>query len=349
MVTDVSWTSNTADGALPNLASQAAYLIEVAARAPSVHNTQPWRFKVGERAIELYADASRQLREDPAGREMLISCGAALYGLRLGIRSLGYRPETDALGYRPDAGTFRPRARRRPLARVRLGQPAPMTPDERKLLHAVPHRQTYRGPFEPGSLPAGLLTCLQDDVRAEGATLAVIDTEAAYTKLAAILATWSRRRDLYPTSPAGIQSRAETAEWTRDVGSLARDGVPAHAFPATRGRESGRLPQRDFDVGRGWGLLPSGGPPAPVTAILVTSGDHEEDWLRTGQALQRLLLRAASQWVFANLQTEPLQAPDTRSLIQYSLALPGWPQLLLQLGVARTSHPTARRSAADLT
>ena len=109
------------------------------------------------------------------------------------------------------------------------------------------------------------------------------------------------------------------------------------------------MPQRDFDVGRGWGLLPSGGPPAPVTAILVTSGDHEEDWLRTGQALQRLLLRAASQWVFANLQTEPLHAPDTRSLIQYSLALPGWPQLLLQLGVARTSHPTARRLAADLT
>ena len=109
------------------------------------------------------------------------------------------------------------------------------------------------------------------------------------------------------------------------------------------------MPQRDFDVGRGWGLLPSGGPPAPVTAILVTSGDHEEDWLRTGQALQRLLLRAASQWVFANLQTEPLQAPDTRSLIQYSLALPGWPQMLLQFGVARTAHPTARRPAAELT
>jgi hypothetical protein len=109
------------------------------------------------------------------------------------------------------------------------------------------------------------------------------------------------------------------------------------------------LPQRDFDLGRGWGLLPSGGSPAPVTAILVTSGDHEEDWLRAGQALQRLLLRAASRWVFASLQTEPLQASTTRSLIQYSLALPGWPQMLLQLGMARTTHPTARRSAADLT
>ena len=341
-------TNSTTNHPVPNLAGQAAYLIEVAARAPSLNNTQPWRFEVGERAIELYADARRQLREDPAGRELLISCGAALYGLRLGIRSLGYQTEMDTLGYQPQAGSFPPRARQRPLARVRLGRSAPMTSEERKLLQAVPHRHTHRGPFEPGPLPAGLLTRLQDDVTAEGGTLVVIDTEAAYARLAAILATWRRRQDLYPTSPAGIQSRAETTQWTRDARSLARDGVPAHAYPAARGRETGRLPQRDFDLGRGWGLLPPGGSPAQVTAILMTSGDHEEDWLQAGQALQRLLLRAASQWVFANLQTEPLQAPATRSLIQYSLALPGWPQMLLQLGVARTTHPTARRPVSEL-
>src|SRR5215471_7244646 len=131
------------------LTGQSGYLIEVAARAPSVHNTQPWRFQVGERAIELYADARRQLHEDPAGREMLISCGAALYGLRLGIRSLGYLPEADALGYRPEAGPSARRARPRPLARIRLGRAAPMTPDERVRLQAVPRRHTHRGPFEP--------------------------------------------------------------------------------------------------------------------------------------------------------------------------------------------------------
>ena len=58
---------------------------------------------------------------------------------------------------------------------------------------------------------------------------------------------WSRRRDLYPASPAEIQSRAETARWTRDSRSGARDGVPAHAFPGTAGRETGRLPQRNVE------------------------------------------------------------------------------------------------------
>ena len=320
----------------PGLAEHAGYLIEVAGRAPSVHNTQPWRFEVGEQAIELYADTNRQLLEDPAGREMLISCGAALFGLRLGICSLGYRPEIELF---PGPA----------LARVRPGLPAPMTSDERKMLQAVPHRHTHRGPFEPGPLPAGLLARLREDVAAEGATLHVVETEPAYRKLTAILAAWSRVQDLHPTSRAGIQSRTETERWTRGAGSRARDGVPADAFPAGPGRQAGGLPQRDFDLGRGWGLLPTGGPAAPVTAILVTSGDHQDDWLVAGQALQRLLLRAASHWVFASLQTQPLQAPATRGLIQARLALPGWPQMLLQLGVARATHPTARRPPADLT
>ena len=79
------------------LTAQADYLIGVAARAPSLHNTQPWRFEVSDHAIELYADASRQLLVDPDGREMLISCGAALYGLRLAVRSLGRLPEVELL------------------------------------------------------------------------------------------------------------------------------------------------------------------------------------------------------------------------------------------------------------
>ena len=107
--------SKTAQDPGPDLAERAGYLIEVAARAPSVHNTQPWRFQVSEHVIELYPDTSRQLLEDPAGREMLISCGAALYGLRLGICSLGYRPEVEP---------FPEPSQRRLLARVRLGSAA---------------------------------------------------------------------------------------------------------------------------------------------------------------------------------------------------------------------------------
>ncbi|MGD0240253.1 MAG: hypothetical protein ABSB59_07985 [Streptosporangiaceae bacterium] len=329
-----------ASDAGPDLAEQAGYLVEVAGRAPSVHNTQPWRFAVTGDTIELYADASRQLMEDLAGREMIISCGAALFGLRLAVRSLGYQPEVDLF---PEPG------QRRLLARVRAGQQEPMTADERAMLHAVPHRHTHRDAFEPGPLPDKLLDALRDDAAAEGATLTVVGDGPAYQRLTAILASWSQYQDLYPTSPAAIRTEAETLRWTHDADSQSRDGVPAHAFPVTAGRETGRLPQRDFDLGRGWGFRPLGGPPAPVTAILVAEGENEPSWLRVGQALQRMLLRAASQWVFASLQTQPLQSASVQAQIRSSLTPAGSPQVLLELGVARTSYPTGRRPADELT
>ncbi len=317
------------------LAAQTRYLFEIASRAPSLHNTQPWRFTVGDQAIEIYADTNRQLRIDPNGREMLISCGAALYGLRLAVRSLGNLPEVELLPA-PAAP-----AGLRLLARVRLGPAEPLTADERTMLLAVPHRHTHRGPFEAGPLPAGLLARLQEDAEAEGATLTVVDSGSAHKRLVAIATASSRGQDLDPVS------RAETRLWTRDADSEARDGVPAHAFPAAPRRQAGWLPQRDFDLGRGLGQLSGDGPAAPVTAVLFTPGDGEQDWLRAGQALHRLLLRAASQWVFADLNTQPLEDAATRARIKDALAQPGWPQMLLQLGVSRTTHPTGRRPSAE--
>jgi hypothetical protein len=317
-------------------ADQVRYLITTAARAPSVHNTQPRRFKVSPDTIELYADPRRKLRVDPAGREMLISCGAALFGLRLAVRSLGYQPVVESL---PDP------ARLRLLARVTLSTGTPLTEIERRLLEAVPHRHTHRGPFADEPLPDGLLPALQHDALAEGATLALVEPAITCQQLADIVSAASRRQDLDPVA------RAEVRRWSRAVGSTARDGVPAQAFPAAggpAGRQRGRLRQRDFDLGRGLGMLMTGGPAAAATAVLVTPGDGRADWLRAGQALHRLLAHAADRWVFASLYTQPLEAAAIRDLIRSRLGLPGAPQMLLQLGLAHTTQATARRPPAEL-
>jgi hypothetical protein len=327
-------TEEDAGQAVPIPADQAGYLIATAARAPSVQNTQPWRFRVGEYVIELYADPSRKLRVDPAGRERLISCGAALFGLRLAVRSLGYLPVVELL---PDP------ARPRLLARVTLGKAEPMTGHERKLLEALPHRHTHRGPWEAGPLPTGLVAGLQHDALAEGAQLALIDRARAYPKLADIARAAGHQQDRDPVA------RDEMRRWSHSADDPAPDGVPAQAFPAASAHQPGRLPQRDFDLGRGLGLLPGGGPPPAATAVLLTVGDDHADWLRAGQALHRLLAHAASRWVFASLHTQPLEAEPMRALIRDRLALPGSPQMLLQLGLAHTTRATARRPPADLT
>jgi hypothetical protein len=327
MIAKASWW------AVPIPADRADYLIATAARAPSVHNTQPWRFRVGHDAVELYADQRRKLRVDPLGREMLISCGAALFGLRLAVRSLGYVPMVELL---PDP------ARLRLLARVRLGRKEPMTSSERQMLAALPHRHTHRGPFAPGPLPTGLLAGLQHDALAEGATLVPVDPALTYQRLADIVSAVGRRQDLEPAA------RADVRRWSRAAADPARDGVPANAFTAKTGRQRGRLPQRDFDLGRGLGLLDGGGPPPAATAVLLTRGDGRADWLRAGQALHRLLAHAASEWVFASLYSQPLEAAAIRAVIRDRLALPGAPQILLQLGLAHTAQATARRPASDL-
>ena len=320
---------------VPLLADHAQFLIATAARAPSVHNTQPWRFHVGRSGVELYCDPRRKLRADPLGREMIISCGAALFGLRLAVRGLGYMPVIELM---PDPG------RSRLLARVGMGSAEPVTRAERKMLEAVPHRHTHRGPFEPGPLPAGLLAGLQHDALTEGAELALVEGELAYHRLASVAAMAASRLDLDP------RVRAETRQWTRSADSRARDGVPALAFvDRTKLRPRRRLPQRDFDVGRGLALLPGGGEPPSATAVLLTRGDRRADWLHAGQALHRLLLHATGQWVFASLYTQPLEAAVTRALIRDRLALAGNPQMLLQFGYVRTTHPTARRPVAEIT
>ena len=211
------------------------------------------------------------------------------------------------------------------------------------MLKAVLRRHTHRGPFEPMPLPVRLLAGLQDDARAEGTELVVVDSAAGRRELAVIAKVAAGRQNSDP------RSRAEVYRWSHDATSPARDGVPAHAIPAVPGRVPGRLPQRDFDLGRGLGLITVGSPAAPVTAVLATPGDSRADWLRAGQALYRLLLHAASQWVFASLNSQPLEEPGTRAVIRGFLTQPASPQMLLELGVSRVTHATARRAAADLT
>jgi hypothetical protein len=321
------------------LAGNARYLIATAARAPSIHNSQPWRFRVDAEVVELWADPARKTRDDAIGREMLISCGAALFGLRLAVRSLGYLPVVDLL---PDPAQLRLLARVRIATGARGAGVIALNELERRMLAAVPHRHTHRGPFLAEPLPPGLLAGLQNDALVEGATLALVGEGLPADRLAR-LADAARRADLDPGE------RAEIRRWTRSPQHPAPDGVPATALVAEPSpAEPGRLPQRDFDLGRDLGLLPGGGAPPAATAVLLTAGDHRADWLRAGQALQRLLLHAASAWVFASLYTQPLENPLTRELIRDQLRLPGDPQMLLQFGRAVTAASTPRRPPDDL-
>ena len=86
---------------------------------------------------------------------------------------------------------------------------------------------------------------------------------------------------------------------------------------------------------------------AVSTAILTTPADSTRDWLAAGQVLHRVLLHAATRWVFASLYAEPLESPQLREQVRVRPGIGGMPQMLLQFGRA-TAAATARRPASEL-
>jgi hypothetical protein len=314
---------------------QSAAVIAVAMRAPSLHNTQPWQFRLLGNAIELRADADRWLRHsDPRGRELMISCGAALFGLRLGLRSLGLLPVTELLPDLAQPGL---------AGRVRPAGHAAMNKVEAELVAAVPHRHTHRGAFAPGEVAARLLATLAGDAAAEGAELSLVDRPEVTDQLAGLTAAAAAGQRANP------EITAETRGWVRPPGSRARDGIPAwaiaHVSTTADPPARLRLPQRDF--GQQGSDQPGGVPPS-ATAVLSTPSDTPADWLRAGQALHRLLLRAATRWVFASLQSQPLESPRYRQEVRELLGLTGYPQLLLQFGRSNTAPATPRRPQVEM-
>jgi Nitroreductase family len=321
----------------PAVEEIAAYMVAAAVWAPSVHNTQPWWFSASGQELSLHADAGRQLMADPRGREMMISCGAALFTARLALRSLGYVPQTSVL---PNPGE--------PLlvARVSWQQRAAAAEYEQRLYGQVRRRRTHRGGFDPVPIPADLVAMLQEGAERDGAMLRIVRSAGNRAVLAAAVETAEQALEL-----DGIYAR-ELASWVNPPGSARRDGVPHTAYPARSEFTLPYFPGRDFAKGHRWGVAESSPSAAPRSAglvcILTTAGDRPVDWVNAGQALQRALLTSATCGVAAALHSQPLERARLREFIRLQLCDGAYPQLVLRLGTATQNAVSVRRAPGSV-
>lgn len=314
--------------------SDVRWVVAQAARAPSIHNTQPWRFRWDGRAFELRADTQRGLNAaDPEGRELVLSCGAALFNLRLALRKLGF---TSSLRLLPS--TDDPRL----LARVTVEPGLPADVRTRRMYAALTRRHTHRGIFEDRPLSAELAVQLQRAAEDENASLLYVHDPGQRHRVLHLAR--SAEREL----AADDRVREEVAAWTPPPASPRRDGIPATAYAHEPSTLADDLPPRDFDLDRGYGQVDSGEQPAGGLAVLLTPRDLEVDWLQAGQALEHVLVTAAERFAFAAMHSQVIEVPNLRDELRRELCTAGYPQILLRFGYAADVVVTPRRPVDDV-
>ena len=317
--------------------SRAVAALEAAARAalhaPSVFNTQPWRWQITGETLELYADRDRALRAtDPGGRLLMLSCGAALHHARVAIEAAGWATNVERLPDGNDADL---------LARITIiGLSLPDRQAER-MAAAIAKRRTDRRAFSDRTVPEQLLIQLRQIVEAEGAYLHVVRRD----QMPMLATSTSRAADAETNDPA---YRAELEHWTnRPEGS--GDGVPTATAvqPAPR-----RVPVRDYAPGGRAGLA-AGEDFDLGAAYVVLFGltDQPTELLRGGEAMSALLLTATADGLATAPLSDTIEVEWPRRLLRDLLADVGEPYLVIRLGYsdATLPLPTApRRHPGDV-
>ncbi|MCX7932155.1 MAG: hypothetical protein N2588_06360 [Rhodovarius sp.] len=304
--------------------------------APSSHNSQPWLFRARGRQLELLADRRRALPVvDPAGRELVISCGAALGVMLIAARALGQGLEVAPL---PDP------AEPDLLARLSLGAALPPPADAAQILAAIKARRTTRRPFPAEALPMDAIFAADDAALAAGATLRWLITPRDRYLAAELIAEADR---IQMADPA---FRAELAHWVRSRHAPSRDGMSGEAVGVPDILSAlGALAIRSFDLGAGQAArdqaLAEG---SPALAVLTTPGDAAADWLAAGRALAEVLITLQRAGLTASYLNQPIEVPGLRPRLAAMLGSEEAPQLLLRVGRGPALPPTARRPVAEV-
>lgn len=308
-------------------------IVESAATAPSIHNTQPWRFTViSDDLLEVHADPDRALWvSDPRARALYLSCGAALFNIKTAIRMTGFNPLVWPLPHPELSPTV--------LAAVQAEPGRPPTFAERELYEAIWQRHTNRGPFSGEPLAESMKVALEEAARFEFAELRMLPRSQAATVL-----------DLAAKASAAlagdVQHQIELQRW---IGTASpHDGIPAEALPHSPSREPSPV-RSDLAAAVPAHPRPGGEyEEFPQLAVLTTARDEPADWLRAGQALQRILLTATVRGISSSFLYQSIELRDMHGDAAPPWPWPEIPQIVIRLGYGKHAVASPRRPVDDV-
>jgi nitroreductase len=318
-------------------AEKLTFLLRYAVLAPSGHNTQPWLFSVVGDTVALYADRTQALAVvDPDDRALTISCGAALFNLRVALRRFGYRDDTyELLPDRDDADL---------LAFLRLVEGEPPSPEEEALFEAIPKRRTTRAAYDERDVPIELKRELEADAAQEGAWLHLVP-DAERRPVAELIAAGDRAQ------MADKRFRRELAAWVHPNRSRARRGMRGYGFGfRDLMSHAGPLVIRTFDIGKGQAAKDHElAERSPLLGVLGTAADTPRAWLAAGQAMERILLRVCAHGLTSSFLNQPVEVDDLRPRLAEAIGRGGEnPQLVMRFGYGPDVAHSPRASLEDV-
>jgi nitroreductase len=304
--------------------------VELAVHAPSVHNSQPWRWRIGDRTVHLHADLRRWLPvTDADGRDLLLSLGAVLHHLRVALAASGLQatvhrfPNPHLLDH---------------VAAVEL-RPRVPTEADLGLAAAIVARRSDRRGYSDWAVPPVLVDELVNRAAEQGATLRPMTAAGARARIEHAVTAAAAAHAALP----GYQT--ETVLWSGRTAS--DDGVPAANLLR---RVEGRGLDRAFPPGTVEQRHP-GRTDGGLLALLGTASDDRVSQLRAGEALSAVVLHATQAGLATCPLSEVLEVEETRTALRDEV-LQGTlsPQLLVRIGWAPPGPlPATPRLPVDAT
>lgn len=296
------------------------FCLHYAILAHSTYNTQPWQFSIDDHAVSVYADRRYGLPVlDPDDRQLLMSCAAATYNLRLAIRAFGYEEYTQYLPNPADEDL---------IARVQIGDRRDVSAEDAELFEAIPNRQMNRSAFKTKDVEQEKLGRLEQAAQEEGAWLHICDDEER-----AVIAHFIAEGDNEQMSRKPF--RRELAVWNNIRRHKSGDGFPDYARSVKEMVNTGK-PRilRRFEAAPGQ-VVPDDGilSGCPVLAILGSKRGGQVDRIYAGQAFMRILLMAEAMGLSVSTLNQPCEVPDLRLRLHDEIEhIHGRAQYILRIG-----------------
>ncbi|BBZ73967.1 hypothetical protein MPRS_50600 [Mycobacterium paraseoulense] len=306
----------------------------LACRAPSVHNSQPWRWVIGDGALRLFVDRHRAIgATDYSGREVILSCGAVLDHLCVAMTAAGWEPKVERFPDSDDPDQ---------LAAITFSPIERVTEAQRRRGEAILQRRTDRLPlgrptywdlFEP------TLRGTFDDTEV---SLEVLGDDVRPLLVEASQLTEELRRD-------DSYYHAELEWWTSSF--VLTEGMPPSALASDK--ESWRV-----DVARSFPVRSHADRRGEVKAdwakilVLSTPEDTRSDVLRCGEVLSTVLLECTVAGMATCPLTHLIELDDSRDIVRELVGGRGEPQVLIRVGIAppleHLPPATPRRALGDV-